>query len=116
MLVIGVMVLAVLAQGFYLWAASLMFWLGPGQSPTHDEGLIIASATSVILLAAGALVAVSTRATAFGVTVGVWAVLLLLNFGLWLVVGLLGTITVLALGCVWLVRSRRLAPSRPIRE
>ncbi|AWB86617.1 hypothetical protein C3E77_08285 [Mycetocola zhujimingii] len=116
MLVIGVMVLAVLAQGVYLWAASLMFWLGPGQSPAHDEGLVIASATSVILLAAGALVAVATRATAFGVTVGVWAVLLLLNFGLWLVVGLLGTITVVALGCVWLVRSRRLAPSRPIRE
>ena len=115
LLVLAVLLLAVLAQGFYLWAASLTFWPGPGQSPTVNDGLVIARTTSVLMLAAGALVAVVTHAAALGITMCVWALLLLTNFGLWAVVGVPGTIAILALGCVWLVRSRRRGQSHPIQ-
>ena len=106
-LVIGAVVLAVLSQGFYLWAASLTFWIGSGQSPTLDDGLVIARTTSALLLAAAVLVVAVARATALGVTMGVWALLLLINFGLWIVIGIPGAIAVVTLGCVWLLRSRR---------
>jgi uncharacterized protein (TIGR03382 family) len=38
---------------------------------------------------------------------GVWALLLLVNTGLWIVIGVPGMIAVLVLGGVWLARARR---------
>jgi hypothetical protein len=109
LLVIGAMALSTIAQGLYVWAASLTFWPGPGESPTLDDGLLIANTTSIVLMGFSILVGVVARATALAVTMGVWALLLLVNTGLWIVIGLPGMIAVLVLGGVWLARARRTA-------
>jgi hypothetical protein len=106
LVVIGTMVTAVVAQGFYLWAATLTFWLGPGVSPATNEGLFIARTTSGFLVLFAVLVMVVARATALAVTMCVCALLILINFGLWPVVGPLGSIAAVILGCVWLARTR----------
>lgn len=105
--VVSALALAAMAQGFYLWAASLMLWLGPGESPTSEHGLLIAGVTSVALLVVAVVTALLPRAVLLGVVIGVWALLLLIYFPLWVVIGVPGLILVLVLGLVWIVRSRR---------
>lgn len=46
-------------------------------------------------------------AVLLGVVIGVWALLLLVYFPLWVVIGVPGLILVLVLAPVWIVRSRR---------
>lgn len=105
--VISALVIAAVAQGFYFWAASLMFWLGPGESPTREHGLLIAGVTSVLLLVVAVVTALLPRAVLLGVVIGMWALLLLIYFPLWGVVGIPGLILVIVLGLVWIARSRR---------
>lgn len=112
LVVIGAMVVAVVAQGFYLRAATLTFWPGPGQSPTADNGLRIANATSIFLIVVAIVVLVVVRATALAVTMGVCALLVLINFGLWTVVGVSGMIAAVVFGWIWLMRSRRMPQSQ----
>lgn len=111
--VISVLVLAVVAQVFYFWAASLMLWLGPGKSPTQEQGLLIAGVTSAVLLALAVVTSVLGRAGMLGVAIGVWALLLLTYFPLWAVIGIPGLIVVMVAGVVWLVRSRSRANAAP---
>jgi hypothetical protein len=109
LVVIGAMVAAVVAHGFYLWAGTLTIWLGPGVSPTTDEGLFIARTTSVVLVLIAVGVMVVARARAIAVTMCVCALLFLINYGLWLAIGIPGSIAVVVLGCVWLARTRGIA-------
>ena len=108
LVVIGAMVVTVVAQGFYVWAASLTFWPGPGQSPTYNHGLLIVNITSAVLVVIAIVVMVVARAKVLAITIGVSA---LLNFGLWIVVSIPAMIAVVVLGSVWLARSRRVLPS-----
>lgn len=106
-LVIVLMVAAVLAQGFYLWAASLTFSFGPRGSPTLEQGLLISRTTSTVFLMLSVATGLVARAYALAATAGVWALLMLINTGLWLLVALPGLAAVLVLGILWLVRSPR---------
>lgn len=106
-MVIGVLVLAVVAQGFYLWSLSLSLWPGPGQAPTSEQGLLVSQATSAVLLLPAVATVVLVHAVAFGVVMGVWALLLLAIPGLWVVVGVPGLVLVIVLGARQLVMSRR---------
>ncbi|WP_188509590.1 hypothetical protein [Conyzicola nivalis] len=108
LIAIGAMVSAVVAQSFYLWAATLTFWLGPGQSPTFDGGLLVAHITSAVLIVVAIVVLIVARALALAVTICVWALLLLINTGLWTVAGIPGMVTTVVLGWAWLARSRGL--------
>jgi hypothetical protein len=109
LVVIGAMVAAVAAHGFYLWAGALTFWLGPGVSPTTGEGLFIARTTSVVLVLIAVVTMLVARARVIALTMCVCALLILINFGLWLMIGIPGSIAVVVLGCVWLARPRGVA-------
>ena len=111
LVVIGAMVVTVVAQGFYVWAASLTFWPGPGQSPTYSHGLLIVNITSAVLVVVAILTMVVARAKALALMMGVSALLILINFGLWIVVGIPAMTVVVILGWVWLARSRRVLRS-----
>jgi hypothetical protein len=103
--VIAVMVAVLLAQGFYFWAGTLTFWPGPGVSPTLEQGLLIGRLTSIALIVAAFVAGLVARAYALGATVGACALLVLINPGLWPVVGVPGLIATAVLGVLWLKRA-----------
>jgi hypothetical protein len=107
--VVIVLFCAIIAQGSYLWSFSLTLWLGPGHSPTFEQGLLISRVTSGVFVFLAAATVVLARAVPLGIVIGVWALLLFMNAGLWLVIVLPGLIVFLIAGVVPLVRERRRA-------
>ena len=105
--VVIVLVLIVIAQGFYLWAGSLAFWPGPGSSPSLDQGLLISRTASIVLLVLAVLTAVLARTVALGIAMALWALLLLVNNGLWPVVGLPGLVIIIVIGLISVARLRK---------